>query len=139
MWRRCVTWSICNSVLIHPNFCSKLMITWLNLFKTHFWSAFKLIENSLLIQFELMKVDQKWVFEQFIDHVTMNYSITHFWSTFISSNWKWVFDQFESESKVGFRTNWVTWSLISNRNSGGSKLSWQNQREKFSSMKNQEP
>ena len=29
---------------------------------------------------------------------------------------KWVFDQFESGSKVGFRTNWVTWSLISKRN-----------------------
>ena len=27
--------------------------------QTHFWSAFRLIENSLLVQFELMKVDQK--------------------------------------------------------------------------------
>ena len=26
--------------------------------QTYFWSAFKLIENSLLVQFELMKVDQ---------------------------------------------------------------------------------
>ena len=28
---------------------------------------------------------------------------------------KWVFDQFVSESKVGFRTNWVTWSLLSRK------------------------
>ena len=138
MWRRWVTWSICmqtHSDPVRTNEGGSKMS-----FRTiHGHVIDKMLENSVLIQFEPMKVDQKWVFEQFIDHVTMNYSITHFWSTFISSNWKWVFDQFESESKVGFRTNWVTWSLISNRNSGGSKLSWQNQREKFSSMKNQEP
>ena len=29
---------------------------------------------------------------------------------------KWIFDQFESGSKVGYRSNWVTWSLISKRN-----------------------
>ena len=27
--------------------------------QTHFWSTFKLIENSVLVQFEPMKVDQK--------------------------------------------------------------------------------
>jgi len=53
----------------------------------YFWSAFKLIENSLFVQFELMKVDQKWVFEEFINHMTMNCWKTHFWFTFISSNW----------------------------------------------------
>ena len=85
-------------LLIHHNFSSKKMITWINLF-----------QDPLLIQFELMKVDQNWVFEQFINHVTMNCSKTHFWSTFISSNWikseflitlkadqKWVFKQIES-------------------------------------------
>ena len=64
-----------DSLLIHLNFFWKLTITWLNFF-----------ENSLLIRFELMEVDQKWVFDQFINHVIMNCSKTHFWSTFISSN-----------------------------------------------------
>ena len=81
-----------------PQFLFEKMITWLNLF-----------EDPLLIKFELMKVDQNWVFEQFINHVPMNCSETHFWSTFISSNWikseflitlkadqKWVFEQIES-------------------------------------------
>ena len=49
--------------------------------QTHFWSAFKLIENLILIQFELMKVDQKWVFEQFIVTWLINCSKTHFWSS----------------------------------------------------------
>ena len=84
------------------------MITWLNFFK-----------NSLLIRFELMEVDQKWVFM-----ITWfkKWPKTHFWSTFNSPNWIKI--KFESGSKVGFRTNWVTWSLISKRNLGGSKLSW---------------
>ena len=56
-----------------------------------------------------MKVDQNWVFEQFINHVTMNCSKTHFWSTFITSNLlksevlnslkadeKWIFEQIKS-------------------------------------------
>ena len=34
---------------------------------------------------------------------------------------KLVLDQFESGSKVGLRWNWVMWSLMSKRNSGGSK------------------
>ena len=107
-----------DSLLIHPNFSSKLMITWLNFFENPLLIRFrterkltfdpvrtneggskmsfrtihghvidKLFENSFLIQFELMNVDQKKVFEQFINHVTINYSKTHFWSPFNSSNW----------------------------------------------------
>ena len=106
-----------DSLLIHPNFSSKLMITWLCLF-----------ENPLFIRFQ---TDRKLTFDpvrtkeggsklrirtfyqsrdhEFINHVTMNRSKTHFWSTFISSNWiksefsfslkadqKWVFEQIES-------------------------------------------
>ena len=41
--------------------------------RTHFWSAFKLIKNSFLVQFEPMKF-----FEQLMNHVTMNCSKTHF-------------------------------------------------------------
>ena len=37
-----------------------------NLFESWFWSIWKLFEISLLVQFEQMKVDQKWVFEQFM-------------------------------------------------------------------------
>ena len=47
----------------------------------------EMIENSILIQFELMKVDQNWVFEQFMVTWLINCSKTQFWSTFISSNW----------------------------------------------------
>ena len=43
-----------DALLVDPNFSSKLMITWLNLFE-NFWFAFKLIVNSLLIQFKLMQ------------------------------------------------------------------------------------
>ena len=43
------------SLLIHPNF-SEIND---HVTQTHFWSALKLIENLLLVQFELMKVDQK--------------------------------------------------------------------------------
>ena len=48
-----------NSLLVHPNFSSKLMMT-----QTYFWSTFKLIENSLLVQFELMK----WTKSKFSNH-----------------------------------------------------------------------
>ena len=57
---------------------------------------------------------------------------TQFWSTQFSLveldqlmelDQKWVFDQFKSGSKMGFRTNWVTLSSISKRNWGGSKVS----------------
>ena len=129
-----------NSNLIHPNFSSKLMITWLNLFENPLLIRFqtdrkltfdpvrtnesgskmsfrtihcpvidKLFENSILIQFELTKVDQKWLFELFMVTWLINCSKNHFWSTFISSNWiksefsislkadqKWVFEQIES-------------------------------------------
>ena len=44
--------------------------------KTHFWSAFKPIENLILIQFEQIKVDQKWVFEQFMVTWLINCSKT---------------------------------------------------------------
>ena len=44
--------------------------------KTHFWSAFKQIKNLILIQFELIKMDQNKVFEQFINQVIMNCSKT---------------------------------------------------------------
>ena len=66
-------------LLIHPNFSSKLMITWLNMF-----------ENLLLIRFQ---TDRKLTFDpvrtnkDVINHVIVNCSKTHFWSTFISSNW----------------------------------------------------
>ena len=73
-------------LLIHPQFLFEINYhVTMNFSKTYFWSTFKLIENSLLMYFKLMKVDQKW-----------------------------VFDQFESESKVGFRcrgesgrSNWM--------------------------------
>ena len=61
---------------------------------------------------------------------------THFWSTPISHRNLWSRDSIcsktptfdpvrtnEGGSKVGFRTNWVTLSLISKRNWGGSKVS----------------
>ena len=48
--------------------------------KTHFWSAFKPIENLILIQFGLLKVNQNWVFEQFVVTWLINCSKTHFWS-----------------------------------------------------------
>ena len=51
--------------------------------KIHFWSAFKSIENLILIQFELMKMDQKRRFERFINHEIMNCSKFPFWSTFL--------------------------------------------------------
>ena len=72
-----------DSFLIHPNFSSKFMITWFNLFENPLLIRFQidrklnfdpvrtndhvidqLIENSLLTWFELMRVDQKWNFEQ---------------------------------------------------------------------------
>ena len=85
MWRKRVTWSICMSI----HFWS-IRISLRNL-KVSFRTIYdlmidKLIENPLLVQFESMKVDQKWNFEQFIDHVIMHCSKTHLWST-ISSNW----------------------------------------------------
>ena len=63
-----------DSLLIQPSFSSKLMITWLNIFKNSFWSGSN--------QWRWIKR----VFDQFINHVIMNCSKTHFWSTFISSN-----------------------------------------------------
>ena len=111
------------SLLIHLNFSSKLMITWLNLF-----------ENPLLIR---LQTDRKLTFDplrpneggmkvfvQFIVTWLINCSnplFIHLHSFELDQ--KWVFDQFVSGSQVGFRTNWVTWSLISKRNSGGSKVS----------------
>ena len=67
MWKRRVTWSIC----MQADFWSTPIS--FRVTKTQFWSAFKQIENSLLVQFELMKVDQKCVFEQFINQVTLNF------------------------------------------------------------------
>ena len=57
-----------DSLLIQPNFSSKLMITWLNLF-----------ENRFLIRFQ---IDRKCMVTRLI-----NCSKFHFRSTFISSNW----------------------------------------------------
>ena len=50
MWRRMshVKHMHASSLLVQPNFSSKLMIT-----QTYFWSAFKLIENSLLVIYML--------------------------------------------------------------------------------------
>ena len=63
-----VTWNIC--MPIHFWFIRiSLRNKWSSdLFypKSHFWSTFKLIKHSILIQFELMKVDSKWNFEQFM-------------------------------------------------------------------------
>ena len=73
-----------NSLLIHLNFSSKLMIIRLNF-----------IVNRLLIRFQ---TDLKLTFDP------------------LRTN--------EGGSKVSFRWNWVVWSLMSKRNSGGSKLSW---------------
>ena len=67
-----------------------------------------------------MKVDQKWVFEQFINHMTMNCSKSHFWSTFISSNW--TKSEFSISLKADQKLVRVTWSLILKRNWGGSKV-----------------
>ena len=54
---RWVTWSIC----IPTQFWSTQFIFEINdhVTQTHFWSAFKLIENSILIQFEVLKMDQR--------------------------------------------------------------------------------
>ena len=79
--------------------------------KTHFWSAFKLIENLILIQFELMKVDQNWVFEQFesgskvgLSHVIINFEEKLGWikseSACICSTWLTSFTYFTG-SNVG--------------------------------------
>ena len=75
----------------------------------------------LLIQFELMKVDQNWVFEQFMVTLLINCSKNHFWSTFTSSNWikikfsiswkadqKLVFEQIESRDQfVRREIEWI--------------------------------
>ena len=55
------------------------------------------------------------------DHVMINCSKTHFWSTFIGSNWTKT--EFSISLKVDQKWVWVTWSLISKRNWGGPKLS----------------
>ena len=62
-----------DSLLIHPNFSSELMITWLNFSQTHFWSAFKMIENSLLIHLYWFELDQKWIGMHML-HVTSSFT-----------------------------------------------------------------
>ena len=83
-------------------------VTWSIRMPTQFWSTRFLFEiNDHVSQFV-----RKPTFDPL-----SNLSKTHFWSTFISElAQKWVSDPFESGSKVGFRTNWVTWSLISKIN-----------------------
>ena len=56
-----------------------------------------------------------------INHVTMNSSKTQFWSTFITSNWIKI--EFSISLKTDQKWVWVTWSSISKRNLGGSKVS----------------
>ena len=115
-----------DSLLIHLNFSSKLMITWL-----HFFG------NPLLIRFQTdrkltfdpvrtneggSKVSFRTIHSHVIDKLFENPLLVQLHSFELDQ--KWVFDQFESGSKVGFRTNSVTWSLISKRNWTGSKVSW---------------
>ena len=91
-----------DSLLIQPSFSSKLMITWLNIFKNSFWSG----SNQW-----------RWIKYEF--------------SISLSIMWSWIvrkptFDPHllvQTGSKVSFRRNWVTWSLISKRNWGWSKVS----------------
>ena len=51
----------------------------------------------------------------------INCSKTHFWSTFIDSNW--TKSEFSINLKADQKWVFVTWSLISKRNWGGPKLS----------------
>ena len=92
-----------DSLLIHPSFSSKLMITWLNFF-----------ENPLLIRFQ---TDQKLNFDpvrsnesgskmsfrtihgHVIDKLLENSILIHLHYFELDQNW--VFDQFENGSKVG--------------------------------------
>ena len=91
-----------DSLLIQPSFSSKLMITWLNIFKNSFWSG----SNQW-----------RWIKYEF--------------SISLSFTWSWIdqkltFDPpslLRTGSKMSFRKKWVTWSLILKRNSGGSKVS----------------
>ena len=113
-----------DSLLIHLNFSSKLMITWLNLFETPLLICFQTDRKLTFDPVRTNKGGSKVKFRTIHEHVIDK--LFEF-SLLIHLHWfeldqKWVFDQFESGSKVDFRTNWVTWSFISKGNSGGSKV-----------------
>ena len=114
-----------DSLLIHPNFSSKLMIMWLNLFEYPLLIRFqidrKLTFDPVRINKGGSKVEIPTIHGHVIDKLFENSLLIHLHKFELDQ--KWVLDQFESGSKVGFRTNLVTWLLISKRNWGGSKLS----------------
>ena len=80
-----------NSILIHPNFSSKLVITWLNLFENLLLIRFQSVRK---LNFDPVQTIINQVTDQFINQVIMNCPKTHFWSTSISSN----------RTKMSFRT-----------------------------------
>ena len=110
-------------ILVHPNFSSKLMITWRkptfgplsNWSKTQFWSR---LDRPVRTNEGGPKVSFRTVYH----HVIMICSKTQFWSTFNSPNWIKI--KFSISLKADQKWVWVTWSLISMRNWGGSKLCW---------------
>ena len=88
MCRRWVTWSIC----MPTHFWSTRFIFEINDHVTQFvWKpTFDPLSNGSETHFwasSLIKVDQKWVFEQFMVTWLINCSKTQFWSTIIGSNW----------------------------------------------------
>ena len=94
--------------------------------QTHFWSTqflFEindhvtktLIENSLLVQFELMKVDQKWDFEQFINHVIMNSGPPpriQFWSRKIFQGAQYDIDNITCEIYFATLVNFLMFEYV---------------------------
>ena len=110
-----VQFNMAVSLLVHPNFSSNIMITWISWISL--CSTFKLSESLLFVRFEQIKVDQKQIFEQFINHViTLGILLlVHFCSN-------WTKSRLSNSLKVEQKGNSITWSFISKRNSSGPKV-----------------
>ena len=102
-----------DSLLVHLNFSSKLMITWLE-------PTFRPLSNWSKTP-SLVRTGPKLSLRTIHYHVIIKCPKTHFWSTFISS--KWTKTEFSISLKADQKWVWVTWSLISKRNWGGPKVS----------------
>ena len=94
-------------LLIHPVFSSKLMITGLNFFENPLLIRFQTVRNFTFDPIRTVEGGSKVEFRIIHGHVIDK--LFEF-SFLIYLNWfeldqKWNFEQFESGSKVDFRTN----------------------------------